>query len=130
MPCRDKFSLAPGKRRIVDKNVHPNRGWIDVHELKRRAFLAIDQGFADVNFLKAGESNNVAGGRMFDFDLLQSGVGKQRGDGGPFPPTITVNADNRVASSDAPADNSSERNSSQIIAVIQVRHEHLKKWLA
>src|SRR6266478_5904239 len=118
MPCRDKFSLAPGKRRIVDKNVHPNRGWIDVHELKRRSFLAIDQSFADVNFLKAGESNNFAGGRMFDFDLLQSGIGKKRGDGSPFPPTITVNADNRVASSDAPAHDASQRDAAEIIAVI------------
>ena len=92
MPCRHEFSFAPGKRRIIDQNVHPNRRWIDIHELKWRSFLAIGQRFADVNFLEPGQPNNVASGRMFDFHLLQSGVGKKSSDSGPFPSAVTVNA--------------------------------------
>src|SRR5206468_10386213 len=124
-----KFSFATRKRRIVDKNVHPDRRRIDVHELKRRAVLVVSEGFADINFLATGEPNNIAGGCMFDLDLLQSCIGKKRRDRSTFPVAIAMNADDRIADCDASADDTSERNSSKVIAVIQIRHEHLKKWI-
>src|SRR5213080_4032586 len=129
MPRRNKFSVATGKRRIVDQNVHANRRRIDIHELKRRTFFAVSKGFADVNFLETSEPYDVTGGRMLYFDLLQSRIGKKRRDCGPFPTAIAMNADNRIADCNAAAYNAPECNSSQIIAVMQVRHEHLKKWL-
>src|SRR5713101_2605149 len=70
MSRRHKFSLATGKRRVVDENVHADRRWIDIHELERYAFFAVGQGFADVNFLEAREPNDVAGGGVLYFDLL------------------------------------------------------------
>src|SRR4030095_10400662 len=44
--------------------------------------------------------------------------------------TIAVNSDDGVPDCDATADDASKRNSSQVIAVIQIRDEHLKEWLA
>src|SRR5205809_2117455 len=129
MPRRNKFSVATGKRRIVNQNVHANRRRIDIHELKRRTFFAVSKSFADVNFLETSEANDVAGGRMFYFHLLQSHVGKKRRHSSTFPATIAMNADDRVADRDATADDTPERNSSEIIAGMQIRHEHLKKWL-
>src|SRR6266700_6252530 len=129
MPCRHEFSFATGKRRIIDKNVHPNSRWIDIHELKWRSFLAISQRFADVNFLETGHPNNVASGRVLYFNLLQSRVSKKRSHVRLFPATVAVDADDRIADRDAPAYDASERDAAEIIAVIQVRHEHLKKWL-
>src|SRR5213595_1873305 len=128
MPRRNKFSVATGKRRIVDQNVHANRRRIDIHELKRRTFFAVSKSFADVNFFETSEAD-VAGGRVFYFHLLQSRICKKRRDSSTFPATIAVNADDRIADRDASADDTPERNSSEIIAVIQIRHEHLKKWL-
>src|SRR5205823_5740895 len=55
---------------------------------------------------------------------------KKRRDSSTFPATIAMNADDRIADRDATADDTPERNSSEIIAVIQIRHQHLKKWLA
>src|SRR5205823_7014612 len=130
MPRRNKFSFAPGKRRIVDQNMHANRRRIDIYKLKRRPFFAVCEGFADINFLETGESNDVAGGRMFYFDLLQSRIGKQRRDCSPLMAAIAVNADNGVPDCDATTDDTPERNSSEVIAVIQIRDEHLKEWLA
>src|SRR5207237_449521 len=43
---------------------------------------------------------------------------------------IAVNADNGVTDCDATADDAPKRNSSKVIAVIQIRDEHLKEWLA
>src|SRR5204863_6808750 len=42
---------------------------------------------------------------------------------------IAVNADDGVSDCNATADDAPERNSSQVIAVIQIRYEHLKEWL-
>src|SRR5258708_14689553 len=42
---------------------------------------------------------------------------------------IAVNTDNGISDCNATADDASERNSSQVIAVIQIRDEHLKEWL-
>src|SRR5437667_956989 len=130
MSCRHKFSFAPGKRRIVYQNLHANRRRIDIHKLKRRPFFAICQGFADINFLETGQANDVAGGRVFYFHLLQSRVGKERRDCSPLMAAIAVDADDRVANYYATTDDAPERNSSEVITVIQIRDEHLKEWLA
>src|SRR5207237_5834186 len=129
MPRRNKFSVAAGKRRIVNQNVHANRRRIDIHELKRHTFFAVDKSFADVNSLETSEANAVAGGRVLYFQLLHSRSWTKRRDSSTFPATIAMNADDRIADRDATADDTPERNSSKIIAIIQVRHQHLKKWL-
>ena len=54
MPRSHKFSVATCKRRIVDENAHPNGWWIDIDELKWRAFLEISERFTYVNILEAG----------------------------------------------------------------------------
>ena len=130
MPRGDKFSFAPGKRRIVHQDAHANRGRIDIHELKRRPLFAVGQCFADVNFFETGQPDDVAGGGVFYFHLLQSLVGKKRCHCSPFAAAIAMNADDRVADRHATADDSAERDSAEVIAVIEIRDEHLKKWLA
>src|SRR5207248_9880437 len=125
MPRRNKFSVAAGKRRIVDQNVHANRRRIDIHKLKRHTFFAVSKSFADVNFLETSEADDVAGGRVLYFHLLQSRVGKKRRDSSTFPTAIAMNADDRITDRDATADDTPERNSSEVIAIIQVRRQHL-----
>src|SRR5207249_3592638 len=120
IPCRHKFSFSSGKRGIVDQNVHANRRRIDIHKLKRRPFFAVCEGFADINFLETGEPNDVAGGRVFYFHLLQSRIGKKRCDCSALMTAIAMNADDRVANCDTTANDASERNSSEVIAVIQI----------
>src|SRR5207244_137146 len=77
---------------------------IDIHELKRHTFFAVDKSFADVNFLETSEANDVAGGRVLYFHLLQSRICKKRRDSSTFPATIAMNADDRIADRDATAD--------------------------
>ena len=101
--------------------MHANRRRIDIHELKRRPFFAVGEGFADVNFLETGQSDDVAGGRVFYFHLFQSRIGKKRRDSSPLMTAIAVNADDGIADCNATADDAPECNSSQVIAVIQIR---------
>src|SRR5439155_23580001 len=68
-------------------------------------------------------------GRVFYFHLLQSRIGKKRRYRGPLMTAIAVNADDGISDCNATADDAPERNSSQVIAVIQIRDEHLKEWL-
>ena len=72
MPGGNKLSFPPGEWRIVDQNSHPDCRRINIHKLQWRPFLAIGQRFADINFFKAGQSDDVTGAGVFDFDLLQS----------------------------------------------------------
>src|SRR5438270_12392012 len=93
----NKLSFPSGERRIVDQNSHPDRRRINVHKLQWRSFLTIGQRLTDKNFFKAGEPDNVTGIGMFDFDLLQSGVGKKRRYRRTPAFAGTVNTNNRIA---------------------------------
>src|SRR5215831_8120026 len=64
---------------------------------------------------------------MFYFDVLQTRIGKKRRDRSPLMTAIAVNADDGISDCNATADDAPERNSSQVIAVIQIRYEHLKE---
>src|SRR5206468_4492853 len=79
--------------------------------------------------LETGEPDDAACGRMFYFHLLQSRISKKRRDCSPFMAAIAVDTHDRVADCDATADDTPKRNSSEVIAVIEIRHEHLKEWL-
>src|SRR6478736_6306381 len=125
----DKFSFTSGERRIIDQNSHPDCRRINVHKLQRCAFFTISQRFADKNFFKAGQPDNVTRAGMFDLDLLQSGVSKERRHRRALAFAVTVNANDRIAHVHAPAYDSAERNSSEVIAVIKIGNEHLKKWV-
>src|SRR2546423_4990771 len=66
---------------------------------------------------------------MLDLDLLQTLIRKQRRHIRPLARTIPVNANNRVGDRYPSTHDSAERDPTEIIAVVQVRHQHLKKWL-
>src|SRR6266446_9761856 len=127
MPGSDKLSFAPCEGRIVHQNTHSNRGRIDIDELQWCALLPVGKGFADVSSLESGETDNLTGARMFYLHLLKACVGEERCNRGALAPLIAMNANDGIAHAHAPTHDSSEGDSSEIIAVIQVRHEHLEK---
>ena len=91
--------------------------------------FAVGQRLADVNFFKAGQSNNVANAGVFQFHLAHAGESVEAGDIRPLPAAVAMNADDRIAHAHPAADNAPERNAAEIIAVVEIRNEHLKKWL-
>src|SRR5207237_4833272 len=88
MPGSDKLSFAPCERRIVHQNTHSNRRRIDIDELQWCTLLPVGKGFADVNFLESGETDNLAGAGMVYFHLLKACVGKERRNRSALAPLI------------------------------------------
>src|SRR5713101_5960748 len=129
MSRRHKFPLASGKRRIVHQDAHSNRWRIDIDKLKRRALFSIGQRFTDISVFKSGKAHNFAGARFLGFDLFETGMGKERGDGSAFAISIAMKTDNRIANTHAAANDATESNAPDIITVIKIRNEHLKKGI-
>ena len=57
-----------------------------------------------INILETGQADDVAGTGVLGLDLLQPLVGEKRGDVRPLAPSVAMNADDRIADRDAPAD--------------------------
>ncbi len=85
--------------------------------------------FADENVLEAGQPNDVAGARVLDFDLLNPSWVKSAVTVRPLAAAVACDADHRIADRHATADDAPERDPPEVIAVIEIRHEHLEKWL-
>src|SRR6266403_2235351 len=124
---RHKFPVASGKRRIVYQNAHSNRRRIDIDKLKRRALFSIGQLFTDISVFKSGQAHNFASAGLLGFNLFESGMGKERRDRSAFAISIAMKTDNRIANADAAADDAPESDAPDIITVIKIRNEHLKK---
>src|SRR6266849_4640575 len=129
MSRRHKFPLASGKRRIVHQDAHSNRWRIDIDKLKRRALFSIGQRFTNISVFKSGQAHNFASARFLGFDLFETGMGKERRDGSAFAISITMKTDNRIANAHAAANDATESNPPDIITVIKIRNEHLKKGI-
>ena len=80
----EELAFASGERRVVDDELHLDRGRIDVDEGNGFALLGIGERFADEDVLEAGEADDVARAGLVDFDLGEAGVGKNLGDGALF----------------------------------------------
>src|SRR5207249_2966510 len=53
---------------------------------------------------------------------------KNSGDRGAFGYATAVKTDNRIANADTAADDPAERDPAEIVAVIEIRNQHLEKW--
>src|SRR5882724_1036340 len=127
MSRRHKFPVASGKRRIVYQNAHSNRRRIDIDKLKRGALFSVGQRFTDISVFKSGQAHDFASVGLLGFDLFESGMGKERRDRSAFAISIAMKTDNRIANADAAADDATESDAPDIITVIKIGDEHLKK---
>ena len=90
-------------------------------------FFAISQRFADVNFFKTGQTYNVPDAGVFQLHLSHAGEGVEPGDAGALAPAIAMDANDRISDSDATTDDAPKGNASEVIAVIEIRDEHLEE---
>ena len=86
-PCLDLAAgqerpVAPGHRRGVDAERHPQRRRIDVEARQRTRVGGIGQRVADRHLRQAGHAHDVARSRLADVDALDPMRGLQRGDRG------------------------------------------------
>jgi hypothetical protein len=96
-----KFSFPAGEGRIIHQNTHPDRRRIDVNELQGRPFLAVGQGFTDVNSSKLARPL-IAPALACLPPPAPALLRKNGRDGGTFAALITMDANNRIAHGHAP----------------------------
>src|SRR5438874_12194555 len=92
MSGRHKFPVASGKRRIVYQNAHSNRRRIDIDKLKRGALFSVGQCFTDISVFKSGQAHDFASAGLLGFDLLETGMGKERRDRSAFAISVAMKA--------------------------------------
>src|SRR5205823_4146723 len=100
---------------------------IDIDELNRDALFSTDQCFTDLALFKSGQSNDFASARLLGFDLFETGMSKERRDGSAFAISIAMKTDNRIANAHAAANDATKRDAPDIITVLKIRDQHLKK---
>src|SRR6266404_4959772 len=127
MSRRHKFPLTSGKRRIIYQNTHSNRRRIDIDKLKRGGLFSTSQRFTDISVFKSGQAHNFASAGLLGFDLLETGMGKERRDGSAFAISIAMKTDNRIANAHAAANDATKRDAPDIITVLKIRDQHLKE---
>ena len=124
----DELAILTGERAIVDGELHLNRRRINRDVRQRGAQLGVAYGFTDEHFLEAGEADDVAGMRLLNLDALHALEVIDRGDLVLRDFTVAVAADGGIADFNFAFVNFSERDTAEVIAVVQVGHEQLKTF--
>src|SRR5665213_818360 len=122
----DELAVLTGERAVVDGEFHLDGRRINWDIRQHRARLGIADGFADENIFKTGKPDDVAGVGLLDFDAFHALEMINRGDLALGNFAVAVAADGRIADLHLAFDDFSEGDAPDIVAVIQIRHEHLK----
>ena len=91
LAARDVLALAPGERRGVHAERHPQGRRVDVEPRQRARVAGLGERVADGDLGQAGHADDVAGARLLDVDPLDAVRGLQAGDGageGDRPPGL------------------------------------------
>ncbi len=126
VPRSHKFSILSGKRAIVHGEFHLDRRRINRDIRQHRTRFGITNRFADEHVLKTSEADDVARVRFLDLDALHALEMINRGDFVLRDLAAAVAANGGVADLHFSFDNFSERDTPDVIVVIQIRHENLK----
>ena len=81
LAARDVLALAPGQRRGVDAERHPQRRRVDVEPRQRPRIGRIGQRVADRDLGQPGDADDVARAGLLDVDAVDAVRGLQAGDG-------------------------------------------------
>src|SRR5579862_1675379 len=129
MPGGEKLAFAARERRVVDDDAHLDRRRVDIDERQGYALLGIGERLADERILEPGQPHDVARRGVLYLDLRQAFVAEQRRDVRPFAPPVLVDADDGIAHRHASADDAPVGDAAKVVAVVEIRHEHLEKRL-
>src|ERR1022692_4198264 len=122
----DELAVLAGERAVIDSELHLDRRRVNRDVRQSRARLRIANGFTNEDVFKAGKANDVAGVSFLDLDALHAFEVEDGRDFvlGDF--TMAMAADGGIAQLDFAFVNFSEGDTSEIIAVIQIRDQHLE----
>src|SRR5262245_19388969 len=124
----DELAVLSAERAVVDSELHHDRGRISGNVRQCGAILVIDNGFADEDFFEARDAHNVARVRFGNFHTLETLKVKDGGDFAGRFDAVAVNAHCGIADFDFTGENLAERNSTEVIAIVEIRDELLKTF--
>ena len=124
---REKLALAACERRVIHANLHRNGGRIDLNERQRLTLFCVGECLTDEDVFKSADSNNVASRRFFDLDFFKPLMREDRCDFAFFFFTALVNTNNRLSQLHCATDDTTIGDSTQVIAVIEVRYQHAEE---
>ena len=122
----DEFAVLSGERAVVDREFHLNGRRVNRDVGQRRACFAVANRLADEHVLEAGQAHNVAGVRLLHLDALHALEVVDGGDLALGDAAVAVAADGGVADLHLALDDFAERDTAEVIGVIQVGHKHLE----
>ena len=89
----------------------------------------VGDGFADGDVLDAGEADDVAGGGVGDVDAAQALEGEELRHLRLLHPAVELADRNRIADFDPAVEHAPDGDASQVVAGVEVGHEHLQRRL-
>ena len=119
-------ALPAGEWRRVDGERHGDGGLVDLHQRQRPRILGAGYRLADGDAFHAGNSQQVARPADRLVHPLQSFERVQLGDARRVLGSVQLADRHRVAEIQRALKDAPDRQPSQIVAVIQVRHQHLQ----
>ena len=122
----DKFPLLADERAVVDADLHRDRRRIDVHEGEWLAGVVIGDRLPDVDFLEAADADDVTGTCFLKFDFLKALVAEDRGHRLLLLGAVLVDDNNLLTHLDLAADDATEGDTTQVVAVVEIGNEHLE----
>ena len=122
----DELALLPGQRSVVDGKLHFDCRRINRHKWERLTIHRVGDRFPNENVLKAGHADDVAGMGLRNLDSLEAFEVKDGGDFGSASAAIAMNASGRVGELYFAADDFAEGDSTEVIRIIEIGHQHLE----
>src|SRR5271157_4645229 len=123
---RHPLALAPREGRGVDGEGHGDGGLVDLDLGQRLRRFGAGDGLADGDALHAGDGEQVAGNSHGFVDALEPFERVELGDAGVVERAVALGDGHGVAISQGAIENAADGQAAQVIAVIQVGHQHLE----
>ena len=125
----DVLALLAGKRRVVDREGHLDRGVVDLDKGQRLHLAGVAQRVADGDVRQAGERDDVAGGCLVDGFAAVGLEVKQFGDaaGHVHVGVVPVAHLHRRADLDDAVLHAADAHAAHKVVVVDAGHQHLQR---
>ena len=119
LATRDELTFLSSKRRIIDHKGHLQGRFIHLDQRESLWMIWASNGFANVDFIKTCQSNDVSSSGLIDFDSTQALKTKKFGDTSTFNGSVVTNQGNSLSVVNRAIMDSANDNTTQKVIIIQ-----------
>ena len=122
-----KLTLAASERRVVHAELDGDGRFIDHDRRQRLRILQAGDRLADGEAAYTRDRDDVAHGRLFDVRALQAAEAEQFGDLYRLQRAVQLSDVHGLARLQRSVKDACDAQAAQVVAVVQVRHQHLQR---